>query len=343
MPDYHQIIDQIRGSVQSSDQTRNERMETLASAYAEACAEVNQRLGRCQWLLQQGLRSEAIQLAEAQPRLLDAVSTLDFPERAVWDELIGIYAMASAPKLLVEAARFLNAAYAEEEPLLDLLTTHRRLSMQRAPLRSRIGVMRKLAAQDPNNMIWVDDLRIFEKARFRQVQVEAAEAVRLNDGIHTGRLLAELQGQTWVEPPPKALVQGLNRADAQLRGHQTRAALADLGVRLNDAFASHDPIRGRIARQEWIDQTAASPLDPGDPIWNDVSPALRWLEDEDRRVEADRAHEAALNALVEALEDSGSSPRTGSPPVTCRPSPGSRATSSHCSPTPRSWPGGRRS
>jgi hypothetical protein len=303
MPDYHQIIDQIRGAVQSSDQTRNERLETLAAGYAEACAEVNQRLGRCQWLLQQGLRSEAIQLAEAQPRLLDAVSMLDFPERAEWDEVVGIYAMASAPRILVEAARFLNEAYAEEEPLLDLLTTHRRLSMQRSPLRSRIGVMRKLVAQDSNNMIWVDDLRIYEKARFRQIQAEAAEAVRLNDGTHTGRLLAELRDQTWVEPPPKALVQGLTKADAQLRGQQTRAALADLEVRLNDAFAARDPIRGRIARQEWIAQIATSPLEPDDPIWNEVGPAMRWLESEDRRVEADRDYEAALNALVEALDD----------------------------------------
>jgi hypothetical protein len=148
MADYHQIVDQIRGVVQSTDLTRSERLESMATTYAEACVEVNQRLGRCQRLLQQGLRSEAIQLAETEPRLLDAVSTLDFPERADWDELVGIYAMAAAPKLMVEAASFLNESYAEEEPLLVLLLTHRRLSMQRAPLRSRIGVMRKLASQD---------------------------------------------------------------------------------------------------------------------------------------------------------------------------------------------------
>jgi hypothetical protein len=214
MADYHQIVDQIRGFVQSSDQTRNERLEGLASAYAEACAEVNQRLGRCQWLLQQGLRSEAIQLAESEPKLLGAIATLDFPERTDWEELLGIYALAAAPKLLVEAASLLNEAYAQEEPLQDLLRTHRRLATQRAPLRMRIGAMRKLAAQDPNNLVWADDLRAFEKARFRQVQVEAAEAVRLHDSAHVTRLLAEVQGQTWAEPPPKVLVQGLTKADA---------------------------------------------------------------------------------------------------------------------------------
>src|SRR5262249_22270139 len=154
MPDYHQIVDQVRGIVQSSDQTRNERLEQLAADYAAACDEVNQRLGRCQWLLQQGLRSEAIQPAAAEPRLLDAVAVLDFRERADWDDLVGLYGLATAPKLMVEAAGFLNEAYAEEEPLQDLLVKHRRLAMQRSPLRMRIGVMQRLAAQDPYNLVW---------------------------------------------------------------------------------------------------------------------------------------------------------------------------------------------
>ncbi len=77
-----------------------------------------------------------------------------------------------------------------------------------------------------------------------------------------GQLLAEIEQQTWVEPPPKALVQGLRKADAQFRGQQTRAILTDLDSRLNDAFAARDPIRGRLARQEWIALTATAPLEP---------------------------------------------------------------------------------
>jgi hypothetical protein len=46
MADHHQLVDQIRAFVQSSDQTRNSFLESLASTYAEACVEVNQRMGR---------------------------------------------------------------------------------------------------------------------------------------------------------------------------------------------------------------------------------------------------------------------------------------------------------
>ena len=119
------------------------------------------------------------------------------------DELVGIYGLAPAPRLQVEVASFLNEAYAQEEPLQELLVKHRRLAMQCLPLRLRLGVMRQLAVQDPHNLVWADDLHAFEKSRFRQIQVEAAEAARLNDPVHMARLLAEIQQQTWLEPPPK--------------------------------------------------------------------------------------------------------------------------------------------
>ena len=260
-------------------------------------------MGRCHRLLQQGLRSEAIQLAESEPNLLDSLAALDFPERSDWDELVQIYELAAAPKLSVEQAQFLNEAYAQEDPLQDLLRMHRRLALQRAPIKSRIAVMRKLAAQDANNPIWTDDLRTFEKARFRQVQSEAALAAQSRNVATISQLLAEIEQQTWVEPPPKALVQGLRKADAQFRGQQTRALLNDLDARLNDAFAARDPIRGRLARQEWIALTATAPLAPNDPIWDRVQPPLNWLEEEDRRDELDHAHEEAITALLYALDD----------------------------------------
>ncbi len=163
--------------------------------------------------------------------------------------------------------------------------------------------MRKLAAQDPLNAIWTDDLRTFEKARFRQMQAEAAQAAQSRDWPALSQLAAEIDQQNWVEPPPKALVHGLRKADAQLRGEQTRAALADLEIRLNHAFAERDTIRGRLARQDWIALTSGAPLDPNDPIWERVHHPLTWLEEQDRLAAEDHAHDETVAALVAALDD----------------------------------------
>jgi hypothetical protein len=303
MADHHQIVEQIRAFLQGSDQTRNERLDGLAAAYAEACADANQRLGRCHRLLLQGLRSEAIQQAEAEPRLLDATAALDFPERNEWDEIVDIYSLPAAPKPMAEARTALSEAYALAEPLQNLLRQHRRLATQRAPLRTRIGVMRKLASKDSKNPIWTEDLRIFEKARCRQIQVEASEAVRLQDAEHLTKLLSETRDRDWVESPPRSLVQGLTRALAQLRGEQNQAELAALEARLSESLSSQDATRGRTARDEWNALMATAALEPADPTWERVAPALRWLEDEDRRAVASRALEADLNALSNALND----------------------------------------
>ena len=116
MSDYHQIVDQIRGIVQSSDQTRNQRLEQLAADYATACGEVNQRLGRCQWLLQQDCARRPSS-SRSRSRAAGCGRELDFRERAEWDELVGIYGLAACAEATGRGGGFLNEAYAQEEPL----------------------------------------------------------------------------------------------------------------------------------------------------------------------------------------------------------------------------------
>ncbi len=114
-----------------------------------------------------------------------------------------------------------------------------------APLRLRIGVLSQLAAQDPGNAVWADDLRAFEAVRLLQIQEEAAEAVRHHDSEAISRLVAEVEPPGWSEPPPRSLVQSLRKADAQLRGERGRAALLNIGDRLDAALndARPDPRR----------------------------------------------------------------------------------------------------
>lgn len=308
MPDHDQIIDQIRAFVQSADQTRTPALEALAVAYAEACGEVGRRLSRCHGLLRQGLRSEAIQLAETAPRLLDQLAALDFPERTAWDEIVQVYDLLPAPPIPVETASFLNEAYAEEDPLRDLLRSHRRLALARAPLAERIEALRRLAAHDPNNPIWLEDLRTFEAARLVQVERESAEAEKTGDAEAITRLLSELEDQTWAEPPPERLLAPLRALNARLQKKWRRAKLAEIEGRLSDAFAADDPIRGRIARDQWLERTASFGLRDDDPMRDRVEPALRWLDAHDRQADADRRRETAFEALNARLDDPAPAP-----------------------------------
>ena len=97
MLDYQRIVDDVRSSMFSNSMEGVDFLRGAAADYSVACDEINERLRRCGALLRQGLRSEAIHLAEIEPNLLDVVATLDFPERAamganrlaLWDRAAG--------------------------------------------------------------------------------------------------------------------------------------------------------------------------------------------------------------------------------------------------------------
>lgn len=303
MADSRRVVDEIRFFLQSTDQTKSDQLAELATAYAEACVEVNQRLRRCGEFLRQGLRSEAIHLAEAEPNLLDSVATLDMPERGQWDEVVSGYDLARPPVLLVELAEALNEAYAEEQPLEGLLRRHRLLALARAPLSLRLSTMRKLARLDPNNSFWEDDVRGFEKVRFDELDAAAKKAFRNEDLARLSALEDELQGTAWVEPPPRSLTQGISDGKARLVRSQARRWLGDTCVELNDALAAFDVDRGRKLRKRWQQLADAAELDGHDLLLDRGREALEWLAEEDRREAAEREYDAAIQSLGAALDD----------------------------------------
>ena len=93
MADVQQIVDRLRARLQAGEPGDRASLEALAAAFAQACAEANERLARCSRLIQGGLRSESIHLAETDPDLLGTVAALDFAERADWDALASVPAV----------------------------------------------------------------------------------------------------------------------------------------------------------------------------------------------------------------------------------------------------------
>ena len=155
--------------------------------------------------LRKGLRSEAIQLAEIEPKLLDVVAFLDFPERDPWLELANRSGIAPPMPLMLDVASELNEAYAVEQPLAALLQRHRLLALAHGPLSARIEVLRGLADGDANNPVWQDDLLTFEKERQNQIKAEVEMAPRKGDTAALAALEAELLRPRLEEPAAAGL------------------------------------------------------------------------------------------------------------------------------------------
>ena len=138
MLDYQRIVDEVRSSLFSNNAEGADFLRMAAADYSVACDELNERLRRCGTLLKKGLRSEAIQLAEIEPNLLDLVATLDFPERQHWVDVLTLNGIVAPRPLMLDVAADLNEAYAIEQPLTELLRQHRLLALSRGPLSLRV-------------------------------------------------------------------------------------------------------------------------------------------------------------------------------------------------------------
>lgn len=302
MTDIRQTVDELRFLLQREAIEQSAELERLLTGYAAACHEANRRLRQCEECLKQGLRSEALHLAEASPNLLDYVALLDFPERGLLDEVVGIYSLPPPEPLLLEVASALNEAYAAQQPLQKLLDAHRWHALARSPLSKRLTILRALAQQDPQTPHWEDDIREWERARLRELE-SAAQAALVRKDLETLQdLVNEAQSKEWKVPVPAALLQKLKSRLQQLQREQAREKISQLNEELHAAFSALDADRARTLRQEWWKQQKLAQLEDDDALAEAVAPVFGWLSDLDRELEAEREYQQIVTSIEQALE-----------------------------------------
>jgi hypothetical protein len=302
MHDYQRIVDDIQALLVAEGDIPKESFYTLCRQYLEALQEINARLRECDTLLRKGHWAEAIHNSKTEPDLLEAAIILDFPERVQWADFMVQHGLPGPPALLVEAAADLNAAYASSKPLEEWMRFHRLSALARRPLQTRIEILRKIAQLDPQNVIWEQDVRTFEKHRLNQLASEAEQAHRSGDCPTLAALEEEAKSPDWREKPPPRLLQQIVQAHTQLRINLARQELEKLEEGLTEAFSSFDVIKGRAIRSHWNAKAVIGITCSDDPLLERVAPAMQWLEQQDRKDEGQAEYHEALAGLEQALD-----------------------------------------
>lgn len=303
MSKYQKLIDDIQFHLAAEDQTLTSEIEAAAGEFAELTKLINQRLRQCDALLHQGLRAEALQLAEQDPKVLELSQLVASVDRPMWDQLVSIYGLPRAEPLLAGVAETLGEAYWQQQPLTQLLSLHRLLAIGRASLRDRLSVMRRLQSADSTNPIWEQDVRGFEKARLAEIEQEARQT---QDPHSLQELLTELNGGEWCSPPSAATVKIVTSRLGQMQRQQARVQLEQLKPKIDDAFSAQDQPGLRALRKLWHTHMKVAGLPPTDPLAEHAAAAFGWLSDEESRHVTDTAWNAAVGALETALRDSRS-------------------------------------
>jgi|GEM_PF-1308678 len=308
MSDLQQTVDELRFILQSDGESflmgidPTEEFRQLVATYAPHCKDCNRRLRKCDDALKQGLRSEALHLADASPNLLEVVAILDFPEREQLIEICAAHALSKPEPLMVDVAGALNEAYALHEPLTALLDQHRLLALARSPLPQRLNVLRSLAETDAGSPHWESDVREMERARFGEIDATCRAASARGEVGVLKSLLGELTATAWRETPPSNLLRDLKVRGNQVVRTGARQKLEDLAPRLYQAMSALDLATARTLRDEWQAAVKSAQLPKTDTLAEQVAPVLDWIDDEDRKEAQEKSFRKAISALERGLE-----------------------------------------
>ena len=299
----HELLESVRVTLSSSMNPNREELDRLHSELDGEIRQANKRLRECDALLAEGHRSEAIQLAEQEPNLLEVVSILDFPELPEWNDFVAELGLTVTPELQIDIATDIISAYSEDEPLERLLRKFRVLSLARAPLRSRIDLLRKIAKRDPGTAYWKDDLRSYEEVRMRQIADEARTVISSRDVGGIRGLSEELHKKPWSVKPDRRVVEKIDTAMAEIKKLDATRQLQKLTAQLKSATEADDADLARDLESRW--HALAAKCDQSSDMFqdtkDDAGPLFAWIRTADSQAEEDARHAAEVKKLSKIL------------------------------------------
>ncbi len=232
-------------SVTAIDRVR----QHLADYRSELLPEIDRRLRECNDLLRKGLREEALDYARDRPDLIKVANLCDFrrfgDEGDRWNERAAEEGVSPWPLPKVEFLQELLAAERESHELKPFLDRWRRLNIARAPLTSRIEVLRELRKYDPNCSAWAEMLREFEGHRLAEIEslivqfqensVEDEQAYQVAESLRK-----ELSSQWVCVFPPDDLLQQLSQFLKEAKKCHRRLSLKTLAGKIIEAHREED-------------------------------------------------------------------------------------------------------
>ncbi len=272
----------------------------IAAAYAELCAQANERLSRCAGFARSGRLVESIHLADESPNLLELCNLLDFARAAEWRNLCGIKKWPVAQPIDADAINVLNDAYGSGMPLEPLLQEYR-AAMSKRDRRSAVLILRRLAQIEPDNPTWRDDLAAFEARRIEEISTALADLDRRGALEELTALATELGG-TWSHPVPQDLASQVEQALTRAERRHAEKDIQQYARTLADVYAAKEINRCEelLGRIDAILLAYAMQLEPDTARL--VRESREWVLGTRAEEAEEQAYQQAFDRLTAAVE-----------------------------------------
>jgi hypothetical protein len=299
LSEYLQLVERIRSFLDDAGPQWSGEWSGVAVEYASFCREASERASRCLALLQRGLRSEALHVAECAPSLFAIMPALSVAQFKRWSRTCAVARAPTPPELPDSAAKILEAARDSEQQLGSWLTKHRILALTGAPLPERLGVARALAERDPDNPCWPQCIVELETVLLREIGGRVSRAVEEDDGSALEAIASELSSAAWLAPVAGELRLGV---ESSLKKHRRTVAFAPMRstfLQIMAAYNARSYYECASLLSSWNADVDARRIELDPEIWQQLRPVVEWLSDESYSRNASRRLES-IQPIVRA-------------------------------------------
>lgn len=308
MPVKQELFESVRAVISGRIRDQ-EQVREIAYRVAEESTSLRRRVERAVGYARRGLRLEACAEAEAEPSVHELAVAFGSEPMRQWRSVCARNKLPVPDEVPAEALGEIDEAIAFTAPLRKWLSHMRVLVLQDAPAWSRLEVLRKLVARDPDNPAWQEDLRALEPRAVEELAEEFGDAIREGRVSEAAQCVQRLEDGQWR-------TSSAARAASDLRGRLHRAEaehgtaeLSGLIARLESEWgAGSEPgVRAGIQAIRAVEERLAS-AGAGLPaaVAARLGEVERWLAEREEHAESLREGQERIDELDRMVQDDSS-------------------------------------
>ena len=244
------VASRLNAFLNNGDLTNSPTLQNILADYIETCKYVNERLSRCELLLEKDKAGEALLSAERVPSLFEIVPLLQSPDLATLFDICATYHLPSPPVLKTSVFKLLEKAQAETGTMANLLAELRKLA--RTPgNEEKVIVLRKIAALEPDNPEWKKQIKQAESICVPEMIDEAQNAITNNDFEKLEELNEALSSPAWQLVIPEIVIEKIHKTLEKERQRQLRLRAKEILTEVDKAYSEQNLVDFLSAKNHW--------------------------------------------------------------------------------------------
>lgn len=300
-----QLIVRIKAFLNAHDLTDSETARELYHAFFEANNAAARRLVECDVLIQKKQKIEAVLLAQREPKLLEAIELLEFPERKALLDLVDLYDWPMPDAIDPRLTANVRAVLAEMEDLRPLLTEFRRIA-RTDMLEDKLHLLREIHRLDKDNPEWRLPLMEVENQYLSRLIAEAQKTIQTQDFGRLKEIHDELHRSPWLVTIPSIVMQKIDKLVSAHQLELDRQKAREILERIASAYSSFDVVALEDAVIRWNDHCRIRNYRPDEKELLQFNEANDYLNSEKQKLK-DKQEFRRLLDQVTMLIDAGSS------------------------------------